>query len=118
MEITGKIIKKFKPLSGTAKSGKPWRRQEYLLETDERHPKQIFFSLTGEYIDRYPMNIGDNVTISVDISSREYKERYYTEITAWKADIHSSMSQPASKATSQNLLDKANSGTYIPEFPG
>ena len=87
MEVKGKIIKKLPLVSGTAKStGNPWKKQDYVMETLEAHPKTIAFDFFGDRADQYNFEVGDEILLSFDIESREYQGRYYTNIRGWKAD--------------------------------
>ena len=86
MEITGKIIQVLPEQSGISKtSGKEWKLQAYVLETQEQYPKKVHFEVFGE--DRVKANqcqLDDIVTISFDIESREFNGRWYTSIRAWR----------------------------------
>lgn len=85
--ITGRIIQKLPMQSGTSKAGNPWRKQEYVLETtDSNFPKQICFNFFGDRIDQNPLEIGDMVNVSIDLQSREWNGRWYTDVSAWKAE--------------------------------
>ena len=86
MEVTGKIIQKLELQSGTSKAGNAWTKQEYVLETIENFPKKIHFDFFGERANQYPLEVGDTVTLSFDIESREYNGRWYTSIRGWKAE--------------------------------
>ena len=86
MEITGKIIVALPELSGTSKAGNPWKKREYVLETQETYPKKVHFDFFGERADQYPLAVGDMVRLSFDIESREYNGRWFTSIRGWKAD--------------------------------
>ena len=87
MEIKGKIIVALPEVSGVAKaSGNPWKKREYVLETQETYPKKVHFDLFGERADQYPLSVGDDVTLSFDIESREYNGRWFTSIRGWKVD--------------------------------
>ena len=86
MEITGKIIIALPEMSGTSKAGNAWKKREYVLETQETYPKKVFFNFFGDRVDQYPLNLGDEVTVSFDIDSREFNGRWYTDIRAWKAE--------------------------------
>ena len=83
MEVTGIIIKKFDRLSGVSKAGNNWSKQEYVLETQEAYPKKIFFSFFGDRADQFPLEVGDNVRLSFDIESHEYKGRWVKSISGW-----------------------------------
>lgn len=86
MEITGKIIVALPETSGTSKAGNPWRKREYVLETQETYPKKVYFSFFGDRADQYPLAVGDQINLSFDIDSREYNGRWYVEIRPWKAE--------------------------------
>lgn len=87
MEIKGKIIFALPEVSGVAKSsGNPWKKREYVLETMETYPKKIHFDFFGDRADQYPLNVGDIITLSFDIESREYQGRWFTSIRGWKAE--------------------------------
>ena len=86
MELKGKIILDLGAVSGTSKAGNNWKKHEYVLETQETYPKKVFFDFFGDNADRYQLNVGDDVTLSFDIESREYNGRWYTSIRGWKAE--------------------------------
>lgn len=87
MEIKGKIIVALPEVSGESKtSGNPWKKREYVLETHDTYPRKVHFDLFGERADKYPLNVGDEITLSFDIESREYNNRWYTSIRGWKVD--------------------------------
>jgi hypothetical protein len=82
-KITGAIIKVGEIQKGVSKAGNNWVKQEYVLQTMGEHPKTIAFNLMGKRVAEYPMQLGEVVTISFDINSREYNGRWHTDITAW-----------------------------------
>lgn len=86
MEIKGKIIFALPEQGGTSKAGNAWRKREYVLETQETYPKKVCFHLFGDRIDQYPMAIGEEVTISYDLESREFNGRWYTDVRAYKVE--------------------------------
>lgn len=83
MEIKGKIISILPLASGTSAKG-TWKKQEYILQTTEQYPKKICFVVWGDKIDEYALNTNDSVEVSIDIESREYNGRWYTDVKAWK----------------------------------
>ncbi len=86
MELTGKVIQQLPEAGGNSKSGNAWRKQEYILETVGQYPKKICVSLWGDKIDQFSLKQGENVTMGIDIESREYNGRWYTEVKAYKVD--------------------------------
>jgi len=86
MEVTGKIIVALPEVSGNSKAGNPWKKREYVLETQESYPRKIFFDFFGDRADQYPLKVGDTIKLSFDIESREYQGRWYTSIRGWKSE--------------------------------
>ena len=85
MEIKGKIIQKLEPQSGTSKAGNAWKKQEYVLETLDSYPRKVKFDFFCERADQYVFEVGDVITLSYDIESREFNGRWYTDIRGFKA---------------------------------
>ncbi len=83
MELNGKIIELLPEKSGESANG-PWRKQEYILETDGQYPKKVCFMAWGDKIDQFDIKQGDNLVVSVDLESREYNGRWYTDVKAGK----------------------------------
>lgn len=100
MEVIGKIIHAFPEISGVSKAGKQWRKREYVLETQESFPQKIFFDFFGDKADLYPLEVGQVIKLSFDISSREYNGRWFTSISAWRAEPVDG-NQPAAQTTTQ-----------------
>ena len=85
MDIKGKIIQKMDPVGGVSKAGNQWKKQEYVLETLDSYPKKVKFDFFGDRADQYPLEVGDVITLSYDIESREFNGRWYTDIRGFKA---------------------------------
>ena len=85
-KIQGRIIIVMPETGGTGKNGNPWKKQEFVLETADNYPKKILFTLWGEKIDQYNLREGEQVTAYVDIESREYNGRWYTDLKAWRVE--------------------------------
>lgn len=71
--------------SGMGKKG-AWKKQEFILETEAQFPKKVCLSIWGDKVDQYNVSVGDQLTVAVDLESREYNGRWYTEARAWKID--------------------------------
>lgn len=98
MELTGTIIALLPEVTGQGKNGM-WRKQEFILEIPSQYPKKVCISLWGDKIDQAGLQVNDSVTASIDVESREYNSRWYTEVKAWKVDkAGSAGSPPAAKA--------------------
>ena len=76
LDITGKIIHILPEAGGQTKAGKPWSKQEFVIETEEQYPKKVCISLMGEKVQELKkFSIGQQVKASLNIESREYNGR-------------------------------------------
>ena len=85
MDIQGKIIRLLEEQKGEGRNG-AWRKQEYILETEEKFPKKICFNLWGDKIDQFDIKEGSRIRVYFDLESREFNGRWYTDVKAWKIE--------------------------------
>ena len=85
MELKGKVIQLLPLQSGMGKKGQ-WKKQEFIVETQTQYPKKVCLSVWGDKVDQYNISVGDLVNVAVDLESREYNGKWYTEARAWKVD--------------------------------
>ena len=85
LKITGTVKTILEEQSGESRNG-PWRKQEFILETEGEYPKQICIVQWGDNIDKFGIREGEQVTAYIDIQSREYNSRWYTDVKAWRLD--------------------------------
>ncbi|TVR40290.1 MAG: DUF3127 domain-containing protein [Bacteroidia bacterium] len=88
MEISGKIISILPEQSGEGRNG-PWRKQDFIIETEGQYPRKVCISVWGDKIDQFALKDGEKITASVNIESREYNDRWYTDVRAWKVSKES-----------------------------
>ena len=85
MQITGKLVQKLDRETGTSKSGKSWEKQSIMIEqagTD--YNKEVVVSFFGDKIKNLrDIEVGSEVSVSINLSSREYNGRYYHNIDGW-----------------------------------
>lgn len=87
MELTGKIIAVLPERGGISKAGNEWKIQEFVLETQEQYPRKMMFNVFGaDRLAQFNIQLGEVLTVSFDIDSREYNGRWYNDIRAWKVD--------------------------------
>ena len=98
MNISGKVVQVLPIQTGTSKAGNPWQKQEFVLEQGGQYPRKVCISLFGDNVAKIPQ-VGQDVMVSVDIDSREFNARWYTEIKAW--NIVQTGAQPAAPAPQQ-----------------
>ncbi|HNY62759.1 MAG TPA: DUF3127 domain-containing protein [Bacteroidales bacterium] len=87
MEISGKLLMKLPLQSGVGKTGNAWKKQEFVIETQEAYPKKVCIQLWGDKVDDLdPIQIGDVITVSINVESREFNGKWYTDVRAWKIE--------------------------------
>ena len=86
LEITGKLITKLPQQSGQGKNG-TWTKQDFIIETQEQFPKKVCISIWGEKAKELDaIAIGETMKIGINVESREFNGKWYTDIKAWKID--------------------------------
>lgn len=88
MELAGKVIAVLQPKSGVAKStGNEWKAQEYVIETHDQYPKKMCFEVFGtEKIEQFNIQIGEEINVFFDIDARQWQERWFNSVRAWKIE--------------------------------
>ncbi|MBN2662949.1 MAG: DUF3127 domain-containing protein [Bacteroidales bacterium] len=86
LELEGKVFQVLPEQTGTSQaSGKTWRKQAFVIETEEQYPKKVVFNGWNDTVDAITgLQVGDKIKINFRIESREYNERWYTDLTVWK----------------------------------
>lgn len=85
MELEGKILQ-INPLqTGEGKNG-TWKKQEFIVETKSQYPKKVCITAWGDKIDQFSLKENEEVKVSIELESREYNSRWYTDVRAWKVE--------------------------------
>ena len=84
MDITGKFIKLLPTQEGDSSRGH-WVRGGFVIETEDRYPQKIAFSLFGEDKVRMvqQLQLGAKLQVQFSPESREYQDIWYTELRAY-----------------------------------
>ena len=87
MEFTGKIIAILQPRGGVSKSGNEWKAQEYVIEDHGMYPRKMCFDIFGaDKIEQFDIKMGEELTVSFDIDARQWQDRWFNSIRAWKVE--------------------------------
>ncbi len=82
-EMTGTIKVIFEPM--TFQSG--FTKREFVMTMEDDYPQDVKFSCVKDrtaLLDQ--VAVGDRIKVGFRIRSREYKERYYTDLEAFRMD--------------------------------
>jgi len=111
MEFKGRVIDILPVKSGNKKDGGTWASREYVIENNEsKYPKKMCFAILGQdKIDQENIKIGEDLNVSFDIDARQWQDRWFNSIIAWKIDrIGGAQNQPAQQNTAP-ITDDGNS---------
>ena len=118
LEITGKVIAVLEKRSGTSKSGNAWVTQEYVIETSEQYPKKCCFSIFGEEkIAACNIKIGETITAHIDIDARQWENKWFNSISAWKIERAADGVAQAQEVPQQIPNDVPQSGQQGADLP-
>jgi uncharacterized protein DUF3127 len=85
-QVTGRIIKMLPLQTGVGRNG-AWVKQDFVIETTEQYPKKVCLSTWGDKasnMDSY--HPGEVVKVSFNPESREYNDKWFTELKVWKIE--------------------------------
>ena len=119
MQIEGKIIQVWPVQRGVGKSGKEWVKQEFVLETKGQYPKKVMIGLLGkEKVEKYEVWEGLECKVEIELESREYNGRWYTEVRAWKMEWDKNQRRVESKVESKKSeADEFMEGVASDDLP-
>jgi hypothetical protein len=100
MEITGKLISVLPEETGEGKNG-PWRKQNFILETQEQFPKKVCITTWGDKINLNTFQENEVITASINIESREWNGKWFTDVKAWR--VVKQLSDPTTPPDPGNL---------------
>ncbi len=113
MEVKGKVEQLLPLQTGMGKKG-PWKKQEFILETQSQYPKKVCFSIWGDKVDQFNLAVGEVISVSVDLESREYNGRWYTEARAWKIEKNGSGSNTPPPPDQEPFFNDTGSTDDLP----
>ncbi len=86
LELIGKLIKVLPMQSGVSSRGN-WSKQDFVIETQEQYPRKVCISAWGERVNELTsVKEGDLLRVSFNVESREFNERWYTDVRAWRIE--------------------------------
>lgn len=110
LELKGKVVKVLPLESGEGKNG-TWKRQSFVINVPGEYPKDVCFQVFGEKVQLLNMLAeGQVVKVHFDASSREFNNKYYTNLTVWKIE-------PQEVATTPNAATKQEAAEEEDDLP-
>ena len=101
MELSGKVIAVLEPRGGVSKTGNEWKVQEYVIETPGTYPRRMCFEVFGaDKIQQFNIQVGEELNVFFDIDAREWQNRWFNSLRAWKVERVGNASQTSPGAGS------------------
>lgn len=81
-------------LSGTIKKifeeqtfGSGFNKRSFVITTADRYPQDVIFETVKDKVSLLePLQEGDKVKVSFDIRGREWNEKFFVNLNAWKIE--------------------------------
>ena len=90
-------------------------KREFVITTAEQYPSDVKFSALKEKSDQLNgVTEGDQVTVKFDIKGREYNDRYYVDLNAWRIEKMDAQGAPAPAGGAE---EPAAAGASVPPAP-
>ena len=85
LSLKGKLTRILDPESGVSRAGNAWKKQDFVIETAETYPKKVCFTLFNDKVALLEgLKTGADLEVSFDVESREFNNKYYHNLNAWK----------------------------------
>jgi hypothetical protein len=105
-EVKGTITKILDKVEGQGANG-AWFKQEFVVQQEGQYGKPVAITAWNDKIDDIE-GVGSEVTVEVNLESREHNGRWYTEAKMWKIKTTKSVpvgtSGPATGKDTDNEL--------------
>ena len=119
LELEGTLVKVQPEQTGSGKNGQ-WVKQEFVVETQEQYPKKACFSAWGDRTnDLKQFALGDKLRVTFSVESREYNDRWYTDLRAYRIELASEVTNtptPSYQAPAQRPATPKASSVDLPSF--
>ena len=83
MEFEGTVFRIMPPTSGQSARG-AWQRQEVIFELPQEFSRKICVIFFNKESEVARLREGMTCTVSVNIESREFNGKWYTDVRAWR----------------------------------
>jgi hypothetical protein len=88
LEVSGKLLELRGEVTGNGARG-PWKKREMIIETNEQYPKKICILCWNDRADEIQqLPVGAELKVAISIESREFNDRWYTDVRAWKIETN------------------------------
>jgi hypothetical protein len=104
MQLSGTVLQVLPVQEGQGKNG-PWRKQDIIVQTQGQFPKNVCVSIWGNKLDGIELKPDMPITCDIEIESREYNGRWFTDVKAWRISSAATPQQPVTAPTPNSIED-------------
>ena len=84
-----------------------FKTREFVIKQEGNYPQFIKFQLTQDRCDIVSrFKEGDNVKVAFDLRGREWNEKYFTNLNAWKIDAGTQEAASTTEAAAPSAIDQ------------
>ncbi|MDZ4840377.1 MAG: DUF3127 domain-containing protein [Bacteroidota bacterium] len=84
VEVSGRIVKFMPKVEGESARG-TWAKQEVIIESQGQVPKKLAVTIWQDKMQEFEKyREGDVIKLGVNLESREYNGKWYTDIRVWR----------------------------------
>lgn len=104
MDITAIVNKVLPPTKGTSTRGE-WIRQDVIFEMPDDFNRKLCVSFWGDKAAEVAaLTEGERVTVSVNLESREFNGRWYTDVKAWRMIRNTVQQAPEAQSNNYHAM--------------
>ncbi len=89
MQFKARVISKLPIATGTSQSGNNWSKATIIVETISQYPKKVALINMKRAEEFNSLPIGTTATFDIEIESREFNGRWYSDINCWNWKVES-----------------------------
>lgn len=107
MEFEGIVFEVLPAASGTSARGE-WQRQEVVFEMmDGQYSRKVVVTFFNKEAEVKALVKGQSYTVSINLESREYNGRWYTNVNGWKVQAKQAAAPAAPAADAMPPMPSA-----------
>ena len=117
MEIKGTVIQNMGLQKGTSKAGKEWSKAEIIIEYGDQYKKKVKLTNMKNAESFALIPEGSNGTFQIEIESREFNGRWYTDVSCWKWELEHTAPPKVQEENSRMKASYDDFGAPVNEKP-
>lgn len=119
MILEGTIKQLLGMKEGVSASGNEWKLAEYLMETDGQYPKNVKFDIFGsDKISELSIIVGEHVRLGAEVESRQYNNKWYTNVRVYarlEDEVAPAPAKPATQPMYENTHEPVSASNEVEE---